>query len=402
MSDCKLRSAVLLMLAILCLPSLQAQTYKILHQFDPYNAIGPEGAVIIDSAGNLYFTASGGFVSFGNVLELNTAGKINVLYSFTNGGLNGSLPLGGLVRDSAGTLYGTTLDGGDSFASCNPSCGVIYKLDTAGIETVLYSFTGGSDGAFPHAGLVRDQAGNLYGTASNGGMHNSTCDPAGCGVVFKLDSAGAYSVLYSFTGGNDGGVPLAALILDSSGNLYGTASLGGNLTCTGSSSCGVVFAIDSANKYTVLYSFAGGAQGFSPESSLVRDGAGNLYGSTYYGGDLSCNNGIGCGTAFKLDTSGNLTTLHRFAGEPDGAFPTGLLRDESGNLYGMTTIGGGGCTLPGCGTVFKLGPSRNETILYSFKGPLNHDGSHPVAALIMDEAGNLYGTTPYTVFEVGR
>jgi uncharacterized repeat protein (TIGR03803 family) len=265
---------------------------------------------------------------------------------------------------------------------------VVFKLDPLRKETVLYAFTDGADGAFPYAGLVRDAAGNLYGTAAFGGIFNSACQ-YGCGVVFKIDDTGQYSVLYSFTGGSDGAQPFAGLLLDSAGNLYGTASRGGP-------GYGVVFEIDTTAKYTVLYRFLDPTQGATPSLAL-RDGTGNFYGTTYEGGDLSCFSGNGCGTVFKLDPVGNLTVLHTFTGEPDGAFPNddGLFRDKAGNLYGTTQNGGGSCPVrepPGCGTVFKLDPAGNESVLYAFTG-LHGDGRDPHAVVIGDALGNLYGTT---------
>jgi uncharacterized repeat protein (TIGR03803 family) len=177
----------------------------------------------------------------------------------------------------------------------------------AGKETVLYSFTGGADGGVPAAGLIQDEAGNLYGTTLAGGDLN--CAPApgfGCGSVFKLKPNGKEIALYSFTGGADGFEPVAGVVQDSKGNLYGTAGSGGDLSCAPGegSGCGVVFKVSPNGKETVLYSFGGGSDGASPAAGLIWDGKGNLYGTTPYGGDLSSSNpscgGIGCGVVFKL------------------------------------------------------------------------------------------------------
>ena len=157
-----------------------------------------------------------------------------------------AIPYGGLIRDSKGNLYGTTNGGGASGA------GVVFKVDTSGNETVLYSFTGGADGGYPLAGVIRDSAGNLYGTTNGGGA-------SGAGVVFKVDTSGNETVLYSFTGGADGGFPLwVVLARDSAGNLYGTTAGGG------ASGAGVVFKVDTSGNETVLYSFTGGADGGNP------------------------------------------------------------------------------------------------------------------------------------------
>jgi uncharacterized repeat protein (TIGR03803 family) len=166
--------------------------------------------------------------------------------------MDGSGPdYGTLIRDSAGNLYGTTVAGG---AAGNN--GTVFKLGTAGAETVLYTFTGGADGGQPYAGLIRDRAGALYGTTFKGGITTGTCFQGGCGVVFKLDMTGAETVLHSFTGGADGGYPNAGLVRDSAGNLYGTALEGGIITgACGVGGCGVVFKLDTSGIETVLYRF---------------------------------------------------------------------------------------------------------------------------------------------------
>ena len=219
----------------------------VLHNFGcPPKGAGP-WAVIRDSAGNFYgTTVSGGSAGVGVVYKVDRSGHETVLYSFT-GGADGRMPLAGVVRDSSGNLYGTTVSGGSAGA------GVVYQVDTSGNETVLYSFTGGADGGSPQASIVRDAAGNLYGTATEGGVNNA-------GVVFKVDSTGHETVLYSFTGGADGGNPLAPLIRDSSGNLYGTTFSGG------AARWGVVFKLSAGGQETVLYTFTGGLDGGNPQT----------------------------------------------------------------------------------------------------------------------------------------
>ena len=203
-------------------------------------------------------------------------------------------------------------------------------------KKVIYSFAGGSDGADPLAGLVRDAASNLYGTTYAGGDYGS-------GTVFKLDTTGKEAVLHSFSGGPDGGYPYAGLILDAAGNLYGTADSGG------SSGGGIVFKISSAGKETVLHSFKGGKDGEYPYASVIRDAVGNLYGTTYGGG------ASGWGTVFEIDPTGKETVLYSFAGAADGASPEGgLVQDTAGHLYGTTKYGGA----LGAGTVFELSPAR--------------------------------------------
>jgi uncharacterized repeat protein (TIGR03803 family) len=240
--------------------------------------------------------------------------------------------------------------------------------------TVLHRFTSSPDGAYPYAGLVRDAAGNLYGTTYEGGSSDLRDGVSGYGTVFKLDTSGTETVLHRFTSSPDGAYPYAGLVRDAAGNLYGTTSEGG------SSDYGTVFKLDTSGNETVLHNFTGG-DGSYPYAGLVRDATGNLYGTTLYGG------ASGVGTVFKLDTSGNETVLHNFTGG-DGAYPyAGLVRDATGNLYGTTFRGGSS----DYGTVFKLDTSGTETVLHSFTG--YSDGSNPRGGLVMDAAGNLYGTT---------
>jgi uncharacterized repeat protein (TIGR03803 family) len=196
------------------------------------------------------------------------------LYSFT-GKADGANPQAGLVRNSAGVLYGVAYSGGD-LSTCNGlGCGVAFKLDRTGVETVLHRFTGKPDGANPKASLIRDSAGNLYGATEYGG------DPclllSGCGVVFKLDKAGE-TVLYRFKGTPDAANAIAGLVMDSTGNLYGTTRGGGT------SGYGAVFRLNTAGVETVLYSFTQGLDGNRPQAGLIMDSAGNLYGTTVSGG----------------------------------------------------------------------------------------------------------------------
>jgi uncharacterized repeat protein (TIGR03803 family) len=209
--------------------------------------------------------------------------------------------------------------------------------------------------------------------------------------------AQTYSVLYSFKGGTDGANPFGGLLRDSGGNLYGTTIYGGTGGCNdgfGDLGCGTVFKLDTSGNETVLHSFTGTPDGEYPYAGLVRDSSGNLYGTTESGGVGSCTGfGAGCGTAFKLDTSGNETVLHSFTGTPDGEYPAaGLVRDSSGNLYGTTIQGGSNPGPYTSGTVFKIDAGGNETVLHSFTGHPS-DGASPFAELMLDSVGNLYGTT---------
>src|ERR1017187_3277131 len=360
-------------LALIAIAPAQAPASEIvLHNFGypaPKGA-GPWAGVIRDSAGNLYGTTQNGGVSNkGVVYKVDTTGRQTVLYSFT-GGADGSGPQAGVIGDSAGNLYGTTSLGGTA------NVGVVYKLDTTGHETVLYSFTGGADGGEPAAGVILDSAGNLYGTTVFSGT-------AGTGVVYKLDSTGHETVLFTFTGtlsGGDGNVPWAGVIRDSAGNLYGTTLL------SGTAGQGVVYKLDTTGHETVLYSFTGGADGGNPSAGVIRDSAGNLYGTTQRGGTANA------GVVYKVDSTGHETVLYTFTGGADGGDPwSGVIRGSAGNLYGTTQVGG----TAGAGVVYKLDTTGHETVLYSFTGGFTGgpDGSYPYAGVIGDSAGNLYGTT---------
>jgi uncharacterized repeat protein (TIGR03803 family) len=236
--------------------------------------------LIRDSAGNLYGTSEGGGDwGKGAVFKLDATGNVTVLHSFS-GGPDGDDPTAGLVQDTAGDYYGTTFLGGAS------GYGVVFKLGTAGHETVLHSFTGGADGANPLGGVVLDPEGNLYGTTFNGGSGKYlACFGGPCGVVFKLDPSGRETVLHSFKG-PDGDCPVA-LIRDVEGNLYGVTKYGG-------AGYGVVFKLDTTGTETVLYTFKGLEDGSTPVAGVIRDAAGNLYGTTQLGG------AFGAGVVFKL------------------------------------------------------------------------------------------------------
>jgi uncharacterized repeat protein (TIGR03803 family) len=279
------------------------------------------------------------------VFKLDRTGHETVLHAFL-GGSDGATPdTGTLVRDKLGNLYGTTISGGGSI-NCLGGCGTVFKVDSAGNETIIYSFTGtGGDGSSPDSRLTRDKLGNLYGTTLWGGSRSN-------GTVFKLDTAGKESVLYSFSGTNgDGNNPLGGVVPGARGSLYGATTFGGAY------GFGTVFTVDSTGTETVLYSFTGLADGGVPRGGLLR-ARGVLYGTTNRGGDPQCS-GAGCGVIFKIDSAGKETVLHTFS-LVDGGYPdAGLTRDKDGNLYGTTNGGGVPACDPGrngCGTVFRLTP----------------------------------------------
>ncbi len=358
----------------------QGTVYKLDASGNPtvvYTFPGPDGGqyprasgVIFGSDGHLYgATNYGGGHGAGVLYQVDGAGDEKVLYTFAFTTPNGfGQPDQGVIRDSDGNLYGATFIGQADFGY---GFGVVYKVDPAGHATVLHNFTNGADGGYPN-NVIRDSKGNLYGTGSGGGA-------SGAGVVFKIDPLGNETVLYSFTGGPDGGFPLGGLTFDSKGNLYGTTNGGGG------SGAGVVFKLDTSGNETVLYSFTGGPDGGFPLGGLIFDSKGHLYGTTNGGG------ASGAGAVFKIDTSGNETALYSFTGGADGGFPLWvvLARDSAGNLYGTTA--GGGTT--GNGVVFKIDTFGNETVLHSFAG--GTDGASPYAGVILGPNGKLYGTTPF-------
>jgi len=366
---------------------------KVLHVFGKCKKDGawPEAGLISDAAGNLYSTTRiGGAHGWGTVFQLtpDRHGKwtSKVLHSFNNY----ATPYGGLVFDAKGNLYGTTSQGGPH------GLGTVFELTPSAsgkwTETTLHSFSG-PDGSSPHDTLVFDAAGNLYGTTLMGGAY-------GWGTVFQLrrgkNGKRTEKVLHSFNTNGDGYNPEAGLIFDKSGNLYGTTYYGGS-ECR-NWGCGTVFELSPGPKCKwtekVLHSFGSYYDGGYPWGGLIFDPAGNLYGTTTVGGG-------GFGTVFQLTPSGknswNETVLHSFSGD-DGFLPLGsLVLDAAGNLYGTTSDGGnyGGWCADGCGVVFKLTPGSNggwtETTLYKFN--VSGDGHFPVANLIFDAAGNLLGTT---------
>jgi uncharacterized repeat protein (TIGR03803 family) len=455
---------VLLGLGVAATPA-QAQTFTTLYNFTGWpDGASPYAGLIADAKGNLYGTTFvGGEWNYGAVFEMakTSTGYAapEILYSFT-GQADGAYPLAGLLL-IGGDLYGTTENGGTG-GTTSPGCfdnvigcGTVFELvppaATSGTwtETVLYNFTGGNDGAQPLAGLIADKKGNLYGTASAGGpAANFSSGDSGAGVVFELvkgtkivakkkETTWTDQTLYAFQYGNgtnvtDGSRPVAPLIMDKEGNLYGTTSSGG-YSPNGYSHSGTVFELTppattaGAWSEQLLYTFCteGGyscTDGQDPYAGLVMDSKGNLYGTTEYGGA-----NVNPGTAFELEktsTGYTETVLHSFTGNADGGTPLAGLVLKGSALYGTTAYGGDmSCTnmqgWNGCGTVFELSgktvkgkTTYTDKVLYAFQETTNTtgnpgDGESPLGGLVMDKAGNLYGTTSYddyygagTVFEV--
>ncbi len=321
------------------------------------------------------------------IASVSWAAGYKKIYSFT-GGLDGRDPATHVTFDSAGNAYGTTAAGGDF------DWGTVFKLtptDSGWLQTVLYSFAAGNDGLSPHGGVTIGPDGSLYGTAVAGGNAGS-CAGDGCGVVYQLKPVGDLwfqTTIYNFKGGNDGWGPGSRVVFDAAGNLFGVTPNGGRR------SAGTIFMLSPTPNGTwvkkVIHNFTGGKDGATGSlGDLLFDAAGNIYGVTEQGGA----NGVG--TVYKLSPSPSgkwtFTVLYTFKGMPDGANPYGgLIWDSAGNLYGTTYFGG----TVGMGTVFQLTPGPGgkwqENVLYSFLG--DTDGSLPTSTLIFDTKGNLFGTT---------
>jgi uncharacterized repeat protein (TIGR03803 family) len=370
----KTKAALWATLILATLSMAQAQSFTMLHAFTGADGANPQSPLIADAAGNFYGTTfADGASGYGTVFKMDTNNKVTVLYSFA-GPPDAANPSGPLLMDRSGNLYGTTVWGGAS------NQGAVFKLTSSGHETVLYSFAGyPDDGSNPEGGVISDPDGNLYGTTDGGG-DGAGCGGYiyGCGVVFELDTVGHETVLHTFNGDGDGAIPWAGLLRDAAGNLYGTTVEGGT------SGLGTVFQLDTTGTLTLLHSFTG-TDGSYPYGAVIRDAKGNFYGTAYEGGSSQV------GTVFKLNKSGKLTVLHNFKGNTDGAYPpAALVRDTAGNLYGTTAQGGSSHDF---GTVFKVDATGKESVIHSFTTP--RQGMLPEAGLLLDKAGNLYGTTYY-------
>jgi uncharacterized repeat protein (TIGR03803 family) len=325
---------------------------------------GSDGAepfdIIWGSRGNILGTTAVGGANVrggagcGTVFRLAPNGTKRVLHAFLDGS-DGCHPAG-LIRDRAGNLYGVTGDGGGT--GCDTGCGTVFKIASRGTYSVLYRFAGDSDGFQPF-GLIADESGNLYGTTVAGGGLGCP-GGGGCGTIFKLTPGGIETVLYAFGGGNDGAEPITTIIADKAGNFYGMTYRGGVGSCISTvTGCGTVFKFAPDGTETILYSFLGGNDGALPGGRLIEDYKGNLYGTTSEGGGSNACSDIhgtrGCGIIFELAQNGTESVLYSFQGANDGAAPNELNRvaHETHAFYATTNAGGGnGCGGAGCGTLF--------------------------------------------------
>jgi uncharacterized repeat protein (TIGR03803 family) len=360
----------------------------------------PEGRPIFDSAGNLYGTTSdpaSGTTVFELIPNADGTWTQSILWA-TNFGSDPDDIRPGVVFDASGNIYLTSYEGGAN------GCGTVFKLthnsDGSWTETNLHDFDCGTKGASPVGGLIFDKAGNLYGTATGGGT-------SGNGLVYELtpnsDGSWTEKVLHQFSGGSDGAYPdHPFLIFDSAGSLYGAATLGakkGNCSFFSRNACGTIYKLTPTAggtwTFTVIHSFTGGADGGNPDGTLTFDKSGNLYGTTYGGG------ASGVGVVFELVPHANgqwgEKVLHTFKGGGDGTNPIGgLIFDPAGNVYGNTLYGGNnqcGVRAPiGCGIVYELTPTASgawtQKVLTRFHGTPN---STPISDLLMDSHGNIFG-----------
>jgi uncharacterized repeat protein (TIGR03803 family) len=371
-------------------PVIGAQAAAVLttlHSFGVFtNGATPNGLVQARD-GTFYGTTSSGGTNgnYGTVFKISAHGALTTLYSFT-GGNDGSSP-NGLAEGSDGNFYGTTATGGRYVNPEGQGFGTVFKLSTNCKLTTLYSFTGGNDGAWPCAALVQGKDGTFYGTTSEGGLGRDISP--GFGTVFKISTNGALTTLYAFgtaTNANgqplDGQNPKAALVQGSDGYLYGTTEFGGSFGSVAAAG-GTVFRISTNGAFTSLYLFTGGNDGFYP-NGLVQGSDGNFYGTT-----SGVNYGANYGTVFKISTNGELTTLHSFTVGNNGLLnPSGLVQGSDGYIYGTT---GGGAN--GNGTVFRISANGAFASLYSFTGGTN--GGWPAGGLIQGSDGYFYGTTMF-------
>jgi uncharacterized repeat protein (TIGR03803 family) len=343
--------------------------------------------LVMDNAGNIYGTSvQGGLYGSGTVFQVTTAGVHTVLYSFT-GGADGGEPYKGVTLDAQGNLYGTAVTGGGG--SCEGGCGVVFKVTQSGgswTQSVIHTFTGGSDGSGPGSGVTFDKLGNLYGMTPTGGAN-------GVGTIYQMkpqsDGSWKLRVIHTFTGGTDGlGGSAGRMILGAAGNLYGVTTVGG------ANGDGIAFSLvpTQSGSWTlnVLYAFKGSPDAGFPYGGLLLDKLGNLYGTTYYDGanDL--------GSVYKLTHKNGAwseSVLYSFKGGTDGSGSiANLVMDAVGNLYGTTSEGGAGCS---CGVIFKLAKGTNgkwtESVVYRFTGA--PDAGFAYNGMVPDGAGNFYGAT---------
>jgi uncharacterized repeat protein (TIGR03803 family) len=362
---------------LIAIPQAHAQAFNVVYSFTGSDGANPVDGFTADGAGNLYATTfNGGAYGHGVIFKI-TSGQESVLYSF-QGGTDGANPEGGVLLDSSGNLYGTTTAGGAH------GLGTVYKVSSGGQESVLYSFAGGKDGATPKSNLVIDSSGDIWGTTTAGGVHDQ-------GTIFRLWLNKRKNLWYEqrvhvFGDGKDGQVPVAGVFLDAAGNAYGTTSGGGEY------GYGTVYELERPHfRETILWSFKDEADGAVPYAGVIADSSGNLYGAATEGGE---GGQAGGGTIFELakqSTGFTFSVIYPYPGWGISGSFRSLLMDSSGNLYGSTHCDGNNDS----GTVYELSPSGtswNFNQLYLFSG--GSDGQYSFSNPVLVN-GVLYGTTQY-------
>jgi uncharacterized repeat protein (TIGR03803 family) len=391
----RLRSAIIVcVLGVATAMVAVGQTFTKLLDFEGADGNGPSSETLLQGAdGGLYGTTSlGGDLTCdapygcGTIFRL-AGGRVTTLHTFEF--TDGNLPVSGIIQATDGNFYGTTEDGGDLTCNAPYGCGTVFRLTPSGTLTTLHEFEQ-VDGLYIDSPLIEGIDGNLYGVASSGGANGYY------GTVFKITLAGSLTVLHSFDGA-DGNTP-AGLMQASNGMFYGmTGSGGSSSNCLGG--CGTIYKITSQGALTTLHNFDS-SDGHSPLDALIQANDGNFYGTTEVGGPpAGCpgNGSTGCGTIFQFTVNGTLTTIYTFCSQTncsDGNFPAGpLVQGTDGNLYGTTYEGGNDstCDAPhGCGTVFKITLGGALTTLHSFRMT---DGESPVGGLLQSANGQFYATT---------
>lgn len=358
-----------------------AQVFSNLVTFDYANGASPSSALVQGSDGNLYGTTDFyGSSCCGTVFRMTPNGTLTTIYSFCGQAncTDGADPRGGLVPATDQNFYGTTATGGTQNA------GTVFKITPQGKLTTLYSFCAQlacADGQYPVGALIEASNGNFYGATQTAGAHEA-------GTIFKITSHGKLTTLYSFCALSscaDGSTPMSGLIRGTDGNLYGTTSQGGNngpFSCP--NGCGTVFKIVSTGTLTTLHSFDF-TDGDAPTAALIQASNGRFYGSTFFGGTVLDVCGQGCGTIFAITPKGVLNTQVKFEWNNGDGPSSALIQATDGNLYGTTAVG------VGYGTVFKMSPEGRLTILYTFYG--GPSGESPYGGVVQATNGTFYGTT---------
>ncbi len=372
---------------VLSVATAAAVTTDVIFSFEEDEGEYADTDLETDGAGNIYgTTVLGGDHASGTVFQLSPTSNgwmHTVLYSFT-GGADGGEPYKGVTLDAAGNLYGTAVTGGSG--SCEGGCGVVYKLTKSGgtwTQELIHAFTGGDDGSGPGARVTVDRGGNIYGMTPTGGT-------SGIGTIYKIRPVAGgwdFRVIHTFTGGDDGGSGSAGRMVLRRGRLYGAATTGG------AHGSGVIFELRPTAvgewDFNPIYPFKGQPDGSFPYGALLFVGSNKIYGTTYYGGD----NGIGAVYELSQRRLGQWDerVIYSFQNGTDGNSPiSNLVRDAAGNLYGTTSEGGSGS-----GTVFKLTPigggQWTESVVHPFAGP--PDGAFAYNGMVVDRSGNFYGAT---------